>query len=291
MSPFYTILKIMKRMILSFLLVSLLRVPLPGADNFSPVIELTPFAIDGLGQEEARFILALVQSYLADIGEVLRRYEPTPDETGRTDDGEREAPREPDFILSGSITVDQDSLVLALRVVKTETGEAVYHTSSHKTTTDLTLKVRSLVEAVFSAGLSGTFHEEVPQEIITEGKIVGTWRGDAGVEIVRLQRGGTGIAILSSGVQMNLIYRIEDNALRIFQVSQNTERFYHPMPLTIARELSVRAEPWQYELFLYEDGTTLRGVKIFTDVVYDDTRIMELLPGAVREAEWTKTSR
>jgi hypothetical protein len=147
------------------------------------------------------------------------------------------------------------------------------------------------VEAIFSTGLNETFHKEVPQEVITEGKIVGTWRGDIGVEIVRLQRGGTGIAILSSGAQMNLIYRIEGNTLRIFQISQNTERFYHPMPFVIARELSVRAEPWQYELCLYEDGTVLRGIKIFTDVIYNDTRIMELLPGAIREAEWTKTSR
>jgi hypothetical protein len=281
----------MKRMILSFLLVSTFCFVRLGADDSNPVIEFMPFVIDGLGPEEARFISALIQSYIADIGEVLRH--PSPGEADEADMGAQavEAAREPDFILSGSITVDQDSRILALKVVRTETGEAVYHSSIHKTTTDLTLKVRSLVEAVFSAGLNGTFDAEVPKEVISEGKIVGTWRGDAGVEIVRLQRGGTGVAILSSGAQMNLIYRIENNTLRIFQVSQNTERFYHPMPLTIARELRARAEPWQYELFLYEDGTTLRGIKTFTDVVYEGARIMELLPGSVREAEWTKTSR
>jgi hypothetical protein len=283
----------MKRMLLSFFLFSTLCTALAGADDSNPVIELTPFVVDGLGPEEARFISALVQSYVADIGEVVERYDPPPDGGGQADPYSitaRTAPR-PDFILSGSITVDQDSRVLALKVTRTDTGEAIYHTSSHKTTTDLTLKVRSLVEAVFSTGLNGTFHEEVPQEIMTEGKILGTWRGDAGVEIVRLQRGGTGIAILSSGAQMSLIYKIEDNSLRIFQVSQNTERFYHPMPFTIAREMSVRAEPWQYELFLYEDGATLRGIKTFTDVVYEDARILQLLPGSVREAEWTKTPR
>ncbi|MDR3122893.1 MAG: hypothetical protein LBU16_03830 [Treponema sp.] len=283
----------MKRMILSFFLVSLLCFPRLGADDSDPVIELTPFVIDGLGHEEAGFITALIQSYLADIGEVAPRSDPAPEEPGRTDKRAMtvEAERKPDFILSGSITVDQDNRILALKMVKTETGQTVYHTSSHKTTTDLTLKVRSLVEAVFSAGLNGRFNEEVPQEIITEGKIAGTWRGDSGVELVRLQRGGTGIAILSSGAQMHLAYRIENNTLKVFQISENTERFYHPMPLAIARELSVRAEPWQYELFLYEGGTALRGIKIFTDAVYDDARIMKLLPGAVREAEWTKSSR
>jgi hypothetical protein len=280
-------------MALSFFLVSALCFARLGAEEGDPVIEFMPFVIDGLGPEEARFISALIQSYVADIGEVVRRYDPSPEEPDDTDRYamETEALREPDFILSGSITVDQDSRILALKVIRTGTGEAVHHTSSHKTTTDLTLKVRSLVEAVFSAGLNETFNGEVRQEIITEGKILGTWRGDAGVEIVRLQRGGTGIAILSSGAQMNLTYRIENNTLRIFQTSQNTERFYHPMPLTVARELSIRAEPWRYEFLLYEDGAMLRGIKIFTDVVYDNTRIMELLPGSIREAEWTKTLR
>jgi hypothetical protein len=303
----------MKRIILSFCLVSLLCGVRPGADDSTPLIELTPLVIDGLGPEEARFITALIQSYVADIGEVAPRDDPSPtiagdpalagvpavaevsaategpEETGST--GAQGAERKPDFILSGSITVDQDSRILALKVVRADTGEAVYHTSTHRTTTDLTLKVRSLVEAVFSTGLNGAFNGEDRREPMTEGAILGTWRGDAGVEIVRLQRGGVGIAILSSGAQMNLAYRIENNTLRIFQISENTERFYHPMPYTIARELSIRAEPWQYELFLYEGGSALRGVKIFTDVVYNDTRIVELIPGAVREAEWTKTSR
>jgi hypothetical protein len=284
----------MKRMILSFFLFSTLCFAQLGAeDSDQMIIELMPFVIEGLGSEEARFISALVQSYVADIGEIMWGYDPSPEET---DGADRSATaigeaRQPDFILSGNITVDQDSRILALKVVRTETGEAVYHISNHKTTTDLTLKVRSLVEAVFSAGLNGTFNENASPETLTEGKILGTWRGDAGVEIVRLQRGGRGIAVLSSGAQMNLIYKIEDNTLRIFQISQNTERFYHPMPFTIARELSVRAEPWQYELFLYDEGATLRGVKIFTDVVYEDTRIIKLLPGSVREAEWTKTPR
>jgi hypothetical protein len=63
------------------------------------------------------------------------------------------------------------------------------------------------------------------------------------------------------------------------------------MPFAIARELSVRAEPWQYELFMYEGGATLRGIKTFTDVEYEDARITKLIPGSIREAEWTKTPR
>jgi hypothetical protein len=283
----------MKRMILSFFLVSMLCFTQSGADEINPVIEFMPFVIEGLGPEEARFISALIQSYAASVGEVVRRHDPYAEEAEDPDISvlAADAARKPDFILSGSITVDQDNRILSLQVVKTDTGETVHHTSVHKTTTDLTLKVRSLMEAVFSAGINRAFAGDLPPETMTVGNILGIWRGDAGVEIVRLQRGGTGVAILSSGAQMNLIYRIENNALRVFQISANTERFYHPLPFNIARTLSVHAEPWQYELFLYEDGTSLRGTKTFTDVIYEDVRILELRPGATRPAEWTKASR
>jgi hypothetical protein len=173
--------------------------------------------------------------------------------------------------------------------MKNKTGETFYHTSIHKTTTDLTLRVHPLVETAFSAGFDGTFQENIPREIITEAGILGTWRGDTGVEIVRLQRGGTGIAILSSGAQMNLVYRIEDNTLKVTQISPNMERFYHPMPFEVARELRSRAEPWQYELFLHDNGAVLWGIKTFTGVRYEGNRIIELIPGSVRNAEWTKS--
>jgi hypothetical protein len=270
-------------MISSFFLFLMLCSFRIGAEEAKPVIRFIPFTIEGLGQEEAQFILALIQSYVTDIGDVVYYYGVT------LDDPETDMPQAPDFTLSGSITVDQDSRVLALKIIKNETGETVYHTSVHKTTTDLTLRARSLVETAFSTGFDGTFHENIPREIITEAGILGTWRGDAGVEIVRLQRGGRGIAILSSGAQMNLVYGIEDNTLRVTQISPNTERFYHPMPFEIARELRFRAEPWQYELSLYNGGTVLRGVKTFTAVRYEGNRIVELIPGSIRNAEWTRS--
>jgi hypothetical protein len=187
--------------------------------------------------------------------------------------------------------VDQDSRVLVMKIVKSETGETAYHTSTHKTTSDLTLKVRSLVEAAFSSGFGGTFQEEIRQEILTDGKILGTWRGDTGLEIVRIQGAGTAMAILSSGAQMNFSYIIEDNTLKLTQTTPNRARFYHPMPFDVARELSSRAEPWRYELFLSDNGTVLRGVKIFTGVSFGDNGVVEFIPGSVREAEWTKSAR
>ncbi|GHV79002.1 hypothetical protein AGMMS49944_07930 [Spirochaetia bacterium] len=264
----------MKRIILSFFLFSALCSLHVGAEDAKPLIRLMPLIIEGLGPEEARFLSTLVQSYVTDIGEL--------------DLPSGESPTTPDFILTGSITVDQDSRVLAIEIVKSETGETVYHTSTHKTTSDLTLKVRSLVEAAFS---SGTIPGETRGEIITDGKILGTWRGDAGLEIVRIQGGGTAMAILSSGAQMNFVYIIENNTLKLTQTSPNRARFYHPAPFEVARELSLRAEPWRYELFLSNNGAVLRGIKISTGVSYGDDGTVEFIPDSIREAEWTKSAR
>ncbi len=279
-------------MILSFFLFPILcSVPLAAEDN-KPIIQVIPFVIEGLGQEEARFISTLIQSYVTDIGDVVQVYDAGMESPVQENETySLSADKMPDFILSGSITVDQDTRILSLKIIKNETGETAYHTSIHRTTTDLTLKARSLVEAAFSTGFDGMFHEAVSQEILAESRILGTWRGDTGIAIVRLQRGGTGIAILSSGVQMNLVYKIEDNSLKVTQISPNTERFYHPMPFEVARILKSRAEPWQYVLFLYDNGTVLRGLKTFTGVRYEANRFVELIPGSVQEAEWTKTSR
>jgi hypothetical protein len=271
-----------KRIISSFFLFSILCSFCLGAQDAKPIIQFVPFTIEGLGQEEARFVSALIQSYVNDIGDVVQYYGIT------LENPDADMPQTPDFTLSGSITLDQRNLVLALILIKNKAGESVYHTSTHKTTTDVILRVRSLVEEAFSTGVNGTFQENIPQEIITEARILGTWRGDAGVEIVRLQRGGTGIAILSSGAQMNLAYRIEDNTLKVTQISPNTERFYHPIPFEIARELRSRMEPWQYELFLYDGGAVLRGIKTSTGIRYEGDRIVELIPGSIRNAEWTR---
>jgi hypothetical protein len=150
------------------------------------------------------------------------------------------------------------------------------------------------VEAAFSSGFAGTpgtSEEDLNREILTDEKIMGTWRGDAGLEIVRIQGGGTAMAILSSGAQMNFAYTIKDNTLNLIQTSPNRARFYHPMPFDVARELSSRAEPWRYELYLADNGAVLRGVKISTGVVYGDNGVVEFIPNSSRDAEWTKSAR
>jgi hypothetical protein len=109
--------------------------------------------------------------------------------------------------------------------------------------------------------------------------------------MVRLRRDGRGMAILSSGAQMELSYTIADNTLSIIQNSPNHERHYHPLPYPVARVLAARADPMRWEFLLYDNGTTLRGIHISTTALYEGERVLELIPNSARESEWTRTGR
>jgi hypothetical protein len=88
---------------------------------------------------------------------------------------------------------------------------------------------------------------------------------------------------------MVLSYVINDNILRIWQISPNSERFYYPLPYDVARELAAGAEPMAWELSLYSRGTVLGGIKIATGVQLEGSRVVKLLPGGdIREVEWIK---
>ncbi|GHU98977.1 hypothetical protein FACS189483_07680 [Spirochaetia bacterium] len=251
-----------------------------------PVVIVSPFTIEGIGAEEARIIETLIQSYITALGDVVNYQIVLPA-------GQEAAGSIPDYTFSGSITLDQDSRILMLEIGNTRTGETVSYTSTHRTTGELVLKARALVESAFSVENSGSTlgQRNTPEpELLTEQRIAGNWRGDTGIEMIRLLRGGRGIAFFSSGAQMNLLYVIEGNTLKIVQSSPNTERYYHPVPYGVATQLVTDAEPMRWELLLYDNGTALKGIKVATGVLYEGDRILELFPGSARDAEWIKAS-
>jgi hypothetical protein len=262
-----------------------------------PVVGINPFVIRGLSPEEGRIIESLIHSYISVVGEVVINAGNRGDGsagTGTLIYAEETGP--PDFILSGSIGLENDSHILVLEITNTRIGETLLYSSSHRTTGELLLKVRTMVETLFSAesikgGESPADIREDEPELITEGNITGTWRGDTGIEIIRLRQGGRGIAIFSSGAQMNLAYTIENNVLKVAQNSPNTERFYHPVPYGVAKQLAGEAEPMRWELLLYRKGTSLKGIKVTTAVRYEGDKVLEFLHGTTREAEWTRATR
>jgi hypothetical protein len=255
----------------------------PWAQETKPLIKFNPLFIEGISAEESRFIESLIQSYLSDIGEVIAYLDSGPlDETPAA-----ALNPPPDYTISGSIHLDRDGRVFLLEIVNTHTGQAFSMTSVYKSAGELALKTRSVLESAFSSGEKEA--EQMAPEQINENLVVGSWKGEAGIEVIRLQRGGRGVAVFSSGAQMVLAYTIEGNTLKVSQISPNSERFYYPLPLNVARRLAAEAEPMSWELSLYRKGTVLEGVKLSTAVRIEEGEALEFLAGGdVREVTWTK---
>jgi hypothetical protein len=276
------------------LIVVLFTIPfLVMAQEARPVIRFTPFVSQGINSEEARFIESLIQSYASEAGELVIYYDNIPPEAYLSEGGLLTGSwnKIPDYILSGSIYLERKIRIFTLEFRNTHTNEVTKTTTEHRTAGDLVLRARSLVESiikppVLSGAESAAANEaerEIPQ-IITENGIAGTWRGEPGIEIIRLQPGGRGTAFFSSGAQMNLSYVIEDNVLKIWQNSPNVERFYHSNPPEIAKLLSGRAEPMRWEFMLYSGGNRLRGTRISTETRILQDGNTELLYETVRDA-------
>jgi hypothetical protein len=257
--------------------------PFPGSllwgQEGRALIKINPFTAADLGNDEGALIESLVRSYLADFGEVASPYEAL---AGNSPWGSPEtAERPPDYILSGNLYLEQGSRVFTLEIHKTATGETSSYTSIHRTTSELALKARSLVEALFVPAENESMRIS-PAETITEQGISGTWRGEPGIEMILIYPGGRGRMIFSSGAQMALVYSVRDNILLVRQDSPNTERFYHHFALSPeqSRQLAASAEPLRWEMLLRERGAVLRGAKLFTKV--------ELAEETV-EVEWSRT--
>jgi hypothetical protein len=263
------------------------------AEEQKPVIKLNPLFVQGIGIEESRLIESLIQSYLSDIGEVVSYFDtsfPGYPLAGAAPEILESWTRIPDYTVTGTIHLDRDSRIFSLELFNTKTGETHSFTSIYKTTGELALKARSILESAFAAGgLEEEKYQKTAPETITENHIIGTWRGEPGIELIRLQRGGRGVAVFSSGIQMVLSYVIDNNILRVWQISPNSERFYYPLPYETARALAAGAEPMAWELSLYSGGAVLGGIKIATGVQREGDRIVQLLPGGdIREVEWIK---
>ena len=243
-----------------------------AAQEARPIIRFTPFVCKGIGSEEIRFIESLIQSYISDVGELVYYPDNIPPDVSLSTDGLFGWNRSPDYVLSGSIHLEGKTRIFTLEFRNIRTNEIVSSTTAHKTPGDLALRAQALVENIYKparAVKEPVIMDEAETgkpETITENSITGIWRGEPGTEMIRLQAGGLGTAFFSSGARMNLKYTIENNTIRINQISPNNERFYYPYPPEIARQLADIASPMHWELQLYSGGTRIRGIRFSTEV-------------------------
>ncbi|MCL2880341.1 MAG: hypothetical protein FWF29_08865 [Treponema sp.] len=282
-----------------FFCISILRV----AAEDKPVIQVNDFSTLGISSEETRLIQALFTSYLSDMGQLIPKIgaqtgaqpDSSPDQPLSSDTDnqlkENTGVRAADFSINGTIRLEQDGHVFRLDITNVKTGEVYSVSSIYKTTGELALKARSILETAFAESKETEKPAPSNPEPISESQIIGAWRGEAGIEMVNLQRGGRGVAFFSSGAQMVLSYTIANNSLEVKQISPNSERFYYPLPLFAAIRLAEGAEPMVWNLSLYQNGTVLSGVRQSTAVRMELDKVGELVNGGdVRQIQWTKAT-
>jgi hypothetical protein len=297
----------MKRIFLLGLALSLFWSMPVFAQDEKPVIRVDSFSFEGLGIQESQIIETLFYSYLSSLGIPIYPAAQNPRARSGEDAGLAGMEIIPDFTFSVQVVLDRDFRLLKVTVGNIRSGEISSFSSAYKTTGELALKSRAFMESVLISGVPARRAAPLvtenaaygmegalqgpKAEPLDERNIIGTWKGDWGIEMVRLQRGRRGVAILASGARMDFSYTIADNTLFITQSSANQERYYHPLPYHVARVLAAGAEPMRWEFLLYDNGTVLRGIRIATAARYEGQEVLELIPNSARESAWTKTTR
>ncbi|GHU43362.1 hypothetical protein FACS1894190_13780 [Spirochaetia bacterium] len=263
------------------------------------ILQFEPLAVHGASTEESRLIENLLKSYFDDHKEVLTlhsgiKYEKlAPVAADDIPDVVSIAMPEqaPDYFVSSTLE-QKDGLYTLELVVRNSLQQPVFnHVSSYKSTGEMALSLRSVVDNAVLQREVPTIHDNDTPLVLTSENILGLWRGDTNVELVRILPGGKAFAFLKSGKNMQLTYAIENNILSLIQKSPNDERFYSPQPPPVAKKLAEQAEPLRWDLNLFENGSTLRGTRSETTAEYETYDNIRLLPGSTSTVAWSRMQR
>jgi hypothetical protein len=233
-----------------------------------------------------------------------------------------------DIILSGHLGRIGDLYVFTLENTRVSSGEKISVSDTGFSINDVVLRTRSLTRNLFGraeetassqpggstqASSHGTLPspEARPAEPVTSdnpamvalpdnnyiltpslAQIAGTWRGDRGLETVRLFPNGTGMAVLSGGGSMRLRISLEADAVVVSQDQANDAAMYRSPNISfdIATRIASLARPMKWRFRLSTNGQTLEGVKESV-LVSGTSTALTVDNDYVREAVWSRISR
>ncbi|OHD82184.1 MAG: hypothetical protein A3J97_12720 [Spirochaetes bacterium RIFOXYC1_FULL_54_7] len=123
-------------------------------------------------------------------------------------------------------------------------------------------------------------------------QVAGTWRGDRGLETVRLFPNGTGMGVLSGGGTMRLRMTLDENLVVVTQDQENDVAMYRSSNFSfdVAKQIAKLARPMKWIFRLSADGQNLEGVKE-SILVSGTSSSVTVDNDYVREASWTRISR
>lgn len=279
-----------------------------AAQTRQAVVRISPFTGEGLSPGELVTLERLVASYVVE----LKAFRVT-DDTGRDlalsetelalamgDAGAPPSQLSADFILGGNVGKVGDTYVFTLENTKVSTGEKLVVSETAHSVNDIVVRSRALTRSLFGdigeAAATQGMADAAPRLEVAPGPspalLAGSWRGDKGLETVRLFANGTGVAILSAGGSIRLKFTVNGSVIEVLQDQPNDPAMYRSASITAetARLIAAQARPMRWIFSLTADGKLLSGIKESVSVSGAGSTI-RVDNTYAREASWSRISR
>jgi hypothetical protein len=273
---------------------------------------MSPLTASGIGESEASMLERLIVSYIAELrqfriidakGQDLALSE-TESALSLGVTSLAALPLAADYIVTGALGKIGEVFIITLENTKVASGEKISVSDTALTISDIVLRSKDLTLSLFgrtpaAKPVQGSVTVQSPASIsepVREkplmSELVGTWRGDKGLETVRIFQNGTGLAVLSGGGTLKLRISIDTDTIIVMQDQANTPSMFRTGTVTLemARKLTEEARPMRWVFKLSENGQHLWGSKE-TVSISGSGAAMQIDNTYVRDASWAKLAR
>lgn len=296
------------RVAATLLLFSLFQ-PLSAQDARVRVVELDRISGDGVQDKELEALERVIASYVVEMdgykvvdanGAEIAAVDPS---TPHPAPPQVESPDKgavAEFSLSARINRSGKLFVFTIERRDATTGEKKSVSQRFASVNDIVLKARSLTRRLFgqddsvqpaatdpSSGLADIPKSKAPLSFTA---LAGFWKGDKGLDRVRISRDGKGSAILNSGVSMKIKLSVQDGRVIVEQDQPSLAAFFSSPSFSsdTAQEIADKARPMRWIFSVSENGDSLTGIKESVAVQRGSDGILKIDNGYTRDAVWTR---
>lgn len=286
-----------------------------------PVLRVSAFGGAGVGASEASTMERLVASYIIEL-KAFRVFDSQGQEIALSETetalnlGVTTAtvtPLAADYVLGGSLGKIGEIYVFTLEATKVSSGEKLSVSDTAHALSDIVLRSRDLTRSLFGrkdavtapaiapAAVSGSPAPQAEAPAASApgwntaprlSDISGSWRGDKGLETVRVFSNSTGLAVLTGGGTLKIRLAIRGDLIEAVQDQPNDPNLYRSPSVTfeMARRIATQARPMRWLFRLDTTGQTLVGTKESIAISGSGTEL-KVDNTYVRDASWSRISR